>query len=297
MTTPAAPTNLRATGGYGIPPYGQNTQGWGSCVVDWDPDPSNPATSFTATASPGGAVVHVLPPMTGVPARPQAIFPSLTINQPYTFTVTATNGSGTSPASDPSPTAAPVLMPGMLTNVLTALRAQMAQDYTTYSLGIGPPEIYIGGEYIAQQSVGPRIVFVPRGGVWKGSLQLGSGVTTVPVVSGVIINQPRQVRDREVQVEARIWGFQQQTGDAQQDSVANYGYVELLMANLAASMWTLMTGCVIDMKENWISENMRNEANGAAAQLSITIKIPTPAYWAPVATILTTPQTMAVVPP
>ncbi len=81
----------------------------GSAQVTWLPPPStggSPVTGYTVTAAPGGATC----PWTGGPLT--CTVPGLTNGVGYTFTVTATNASGTGPASAPSqpavtPTAGP----------------------------------------------------------------------------------------------------------------------------------------------------------------------------------------------
>src|SRR5204863_9967482 len=59
-------------------------------------DGGSAITSYTVTASPGGATCSVAAPGTGCTVT------GLTNGQAYTFTVTATNAIGTGPASAPS---------------------------------------------------------------------------------------------------------------------------------------------------------------------------------------------------
>ncbi|KEO50785.1 hypothetical protein TP2_14250 [Thioclava pacifica DSM 10166] len=84
-TAPDAPTTVSATAGDS------------SAQVSFSPptsDGGDPITSYTATSSPGG--------LTGTSATSPITVNGLTNGTSYTFTVTATNSIGTSPASSPS---------------------------------------------------------------------------------------------------------------------------------------------------------------------------------------------------
>jgi alpha-tubulin suppressor-like RCC1 family protein len=102
---PDAPSAVRA-----IP-------GDSSAAVSWAPSLNNggwPVGSYTVTSSPGGKTCVSL----GAAACKVT---GLTNGQPYTFTVTAANGIGASPASSPSDAVTPNALPGVPTGV-TALR-------------------------------------------------------------------------------------------------------------------------------------------------------------------------------
>ena len=96
-TVPDAPGGVTATGG-----NSQATVSWGAPGNGGDP-----ITGYTATADPGGA--------TCTTAGTSCTVSGLTNGQAYTFSVTATNGVGTGPASTPSASvtpSAPALGPG-----------------------------------------------------------------------------------------------------------------------------------------------------------------------------------------
>ena len=91
-TKPNAPTGVTAV------------RGNGQATVSWVKPAANgsPITGFTITASPGGVVKTVGPEATS------ATVEGLVNGTAYTFTVTATNGVGTSAASLPSASVTPV---------------------------------------------------------------------------------------------------------------------------------------------------------------------------------------------
>ena len=101
-TAPGAPTNVAA------PSYA-NTQS----NVSWTASPANgsPVTHYTVTSS--GGQTCTTPNGTTL----NCTVTGLTNGTPYTFTVTATNAIGTSPASTPSPVATPSTIPGAPTGV------------------------------------------------------------------------------------------------------------------------------------------------------------------------------------
>ncbi len=101
-TVPGAPTDL------GTSP------GDAQMVVRWlipSSDGGSAITGYTVTSSPGGQTAWT--PATGT----QATVFGLTNGTSYTFTVTATNAFGTSPASAPSAADAPYTVPGAPTSV------------------------------------------------------------------------------------------------------------------------------------------------------------------------------------
>ncbi|HSN12434.1 MAG TPA: fibronectin type III domain-containing protein [Propionibacteriaceae bacterium] len=91
-TAPAAPTAVVAT-----------TTSSTSATVSWGvpADGGSPITSYTVTPY-AGAVAQAPVTVIGTPPSPSAAVTGLTTGVSYTFTVTATNAIGTSPASAPS---------------------------------------------------------------------------------------------------------------------------------------------------------------------------------------------------
>jgi len=112
-TVPAAPT------------IGTATAGDASASVTFTA-PSNigsaAITSYTVTSSPGG--------LTGTGASSPVTVSGLTNGTAYTFTVTATNGAGTGPASSPSGSVTPVKPPPALISSSTFDTASLVNTFT-----------------------------------------------------------------------------------------------------------------------------------------------------------------------
>ena len=99
-TPPGKPTSARAAAGPGM------------ALVSWTAGPTNssPITGYLVTSAPDGKTCAT----TGTA---NCTVSGLTNGQPYTFTVTATNGVGTGPASKPSNTVTPAGVPDKPTGV------------------------------------------------------------------------------------------------------------------------------------------------------------------------------------
>jgi uncharacterized repeat protein (TIGR01451 family) len=116
VTAPQSPTAVTAVGG--------NAQ----ATVSWAPptfDGGSPVTSYTVASNPVGAKLMVATPATS------ATLTGLTNGIAYTFTVTATNGVGNSPASAASNSVTPYTVPGAPTAVsATSGNAQATVSWT-----------------------------------------------------------------------------------------------------------------------------------------------------------------------
>ena len=100
-TVPGAPTNVSATAGDG------------NATVSWTAPPNGgaPITSYTVTPYIGSAAQPATT-VNGTPPVTNATLTGLTDGTAYTFTVTATNGVGTGPASTPSNSVTPTASGG-----------------------------------------------------------------------------------------------------------------------------------------------------------------------------------------
>ena len=272
MSAPSAPQNVQATGG--------NT-----CATVWWAPPVNPGSSpvsqYAVTSSNGGDPVTTV----AAPALYAVIGGLTNSGTPRTFTVTATNSSGTGPSSSPSNNALVNALPGNLPNFLTIIVGQLAQDYATFLPGSQVPLCWIGKKYLAQHDDAPRIGFVPRGGPWRGSTHLTAPGST---------QQSDQVWERRLNVQAHVWGNQLPgSGDGVLDSVCSYGVAEQIANNLAATIHKIAPGTEITEAETWVNDDGSNTSRGAVIVLDITFLIPVTKYHQPLATIDSFPQTNA----
>jgi len=109
-----------------------------SATVGWTAptdDGGSLITAYTVTSEPDGIVVQVDGSAT------QATVTGLTNGLSYTFTVTATNASGTGPASDPSDPVTPVYPPPTL------------DGFTPGAAPVGSPVTVVGTNLLSAQAV------------------------------------------------------------------------------------------------------------------------------------------------
>jgi RHS repeat-associated protein len=154
-TIPGQPTNVVAAGG--------NQQ----VSLTWTAPANNGATitSYTATASPGGATGTV----NGNPAAAAVTVTGLTNGTPYTFTVVAHNANGDGPASAPSNSATPSVLPGAPTGV----NATASNQQATISWTAPAPN---GGTAVSTYTVTPYV-----GAAAGTAIQVPASATSVTI--------------------------------------------------------------------------------------------------------------------
>jgi hypothetical protein len=148
-TAPQAPTNVSATGGNG------------SATVSWSA-PANggsPITSYTVTPYIG-STAQTPTTVTGSPPATSTTITGLTNGTSYTFTVTATNGVGTSPASTASNAVTPA------SNPAPAFLQQVTAHGSGASLAVTPSSSIVAGDRL-----------VVEVGVWNSKGATAGSVT------------------------------------------------------------------------------------------------------------------------
>jgi len=149
-------------------------------TVNWSPAQSNqPVTSYTVTtitAGPAVAPVSVVP-VAGSNFPPTSVLISGLVNGvSYTFTVTATNASGTSPASAAS---APVIPPGIAVPAaptgVTALAGD-TQAAVTFTVS-PPPQGAPITSYVVTSAPGGIVVSIPPPASGNTATALVGGLT------------------------------------------------------------------------------------------------------------------------
>jgi RHS repeat-associated protein len=161
-TIPVAPTNVVATAGDTL------------ASLTWTAPANNGATitSYTATASPGGATATV----NGNPAAPSVsyIAGQLTDGTAYTFTVVGHNVNGDGPASGPSNSVTPSVLPGAPTSVVaTASNQQATVTWTAPAAN--------GGTAISGYAITPCTGTPCTGGSAGSPVSVGAGTTNVTI--------------------------------------------------------------------------------------------------------------------
>ncbi len=133
-------------------------------TVNWSPAQSNqPVNSYTVTTSTAGPAVAPVSvvPIAGSSFPPTSVLISGLVNgTSYTFTVTATNASGTSPASAPS---APVTPPGIAVPAAPTGATALAGDtQVSVSFTVSPPPQGAPiTSYVVTSSPGGVVVSIP----------------------------------------------------------------------------------------------------------------------------------------
>jgi RHS repeat-associated protein len=188
---PDAPANVQAAIG-----------GVAAARISWVAGANNggsPLTSYAVTASPGGQVVTVPASTTSV------VVGNLTIGTAYTFTVAATNGIGTGPASQPSNSLVAATFPGAPTAVTAVeeggnVRVSWTPPATT---GFNPLQLYqifispfgadaaklVGGG-TTSLSIGGLPLGVPMTFVVQAINAVGAGPSSAPSSTVTRANPP-----------------------------------------------------------------------------------------------------------
>lgn len=159
------------------------TRGNGQVTVSWTPSPGQ-ITSYTVTASPGGATATV------PGAAATAIVGGLTNGTAYTFVVAATNSAGTSLPSDASPPITPAAPPTGATYASQVLQDAPAGFWRLDETSTGSPAVdsagngrtgsYSGGVTLGQAGATAG----GTGAAYDGT----SGATTIPDASPLRLN-------------------------------------------------------------------------------------------------------------
>jgi hypothetical protein len=129
-------------------------------------DGGTPVTSYTVTASPGGA--------TATGDESPVVVGGLTNGTAYTFTVTATTAAGVGAASSPSAAVIPRTVPGAPTHVTaTATNGQALVTFTHPASDGGAPIT----SYTLTVSPGGETVSATDGPIWVTGLSNGTSYT------------------------------------------------------------------------------------------------------------------------
>jgi uncharacterized repeat protein (TIGR01451 family) len=169
-TAPGAPTGVSASAGDA------------SATVSWTAPASDGGsliTSYTVTATPSRPTTATVSPVVAVSApATSAVMPGLTNGTAYTFSVTATNGVGTSPVSAASNSVTPtppvnVGVPGVPTRVAaTAGSASATIRWTPPASNGGSPITGYSVAVVSINGVAPTTAITASGGATATSATL-----------------------------------------------------------------------------------------------------------------------------
>ena len=162
----------------------------GSAYVSWAPsfvDNGAPVTAYTVTASPGGQQVTI---SAGDFARTfYAVVPGLTDGTAYTFTVTAHNARGDSPASLPTAAVTPGPLTGTAPAAPTNVSVRVGNGTGTGAVSVRwrPPANTGGAPILGYEITAPgvpTVLFTGRMALWADSTR-----TPFTVVGGLTPGQ------------------------------------------------------------------------------------------------------------
>ena len=264
MTAPLAPTGVLVTAGFGC------------AQVQWKQPTSNPQiTQYTVTTSPADVPPIVLVPWTSGFKPPVVVtVGGLDNAKAYTFTVTATNIDGTSPASV-GVTSTPTDFGDGLMNTLSFLTGEISNDFIQ-RLGLNPPVMWIGPQYLSNRDDGQRIVFIPKGGPIVGGSLLGND-DYYSAGPGDPPAQPRQIWEAQEEVEMHIWGLQLPDGDSMRDTILSFAQARSIMSRSLATLHRITIGSNIATSDMF-PEGRDKTTRGAAIVCRFQLKIPVVQY-------------------
>jgi len=180
-----------------------------------------------------------------------------------------TSDSAASPSSA-SVTATPADLGDGLFNFLSFLTGELSYDFIA-DLGLNPPTMWIGGQYLTNRDDGQRIVFVPRGGAIVGGELLGD-YDDFPT--------PRQIWDSIEEVEAHIWGLELPDSDPMRDTILSLAQARSIGSHLLATIHRIGIGS--NLPGPFMYPTGRDKTTrGAAVIVKFKILVPVTRYAPP----------------